>query len=325
MLSLMFWQLANQIYSVDEAKKTYPLFGLLAELGVLLSGIILSLVSCPTLAPSWDVSLQYVCISIVIAGICISLSIQFLSNNTGKEVINGPSTRPKSKISFIQRIHYILSSKHIALLTFILICYGATLNFVEAVWRKQISLYYPNSLDCSYFMGKMQIAMSIAIILLTLISFFTLPRMRWRANALITPIIIVTTGTLFFMLTIYGEALAKLENLLGYNILFLSILLGATQSILIKASKYAFFDPIKEIVFIPLNEELKSKGKSVADVMGEHLGKAGSSLMEWSLLSFIAGSTLISIAPYIFALFLSATLVWIILVFKLDKVIRKIP
>ncbi len=39
MLSLMFWQLANQIVTVTQAKRFYPLFGFLGQIGLLASGL----------------------------------------------------------------------------------------------------------------------------------------------------------------------------------------------------------------------------------------------------------------------------------------------
>jgi ATP:ADP antiporter, AAA family len=43
MLALMFWQTANQVFKITEAKRLYPLFGLVAQLGLITSGGLLRL------------------------------------------------------------------------------------------------------------------------------------------------------------------------------------------------------------------------------------------------------------------------------------------
>ena len=36
MLSLMFWQITNQVFKIEEAKRLYPLFGLVGQIGMLM-------------------------------------------------------------------------------------------------------------------------------------------------------------------------------------------------------------------------------------------------------------------------------------------------
>ena len=57
--------------------------------------------------------------------------------------------------------------------------------------------------------------------------------------------------------------------------LYLAVLLGAAQNIFSKSAKYSLFDPCKETAYIPLDDELRTKGKAAIDVVWNPLGKFG--------------------------------------------------
>ncbi len=329
-LSLLFWQLANQITNVSEAKRFYPLFGLLGQVGLISAGYLITLFTeVNKSAGGWDKSLSYISISILICGVALSVIFTLLSKKVGVQLVNGEisvsgKTKKKIKMGFVESLKYILSSKYIGLITLLILCYGVSINLVEGVWKKSLELRFigsPN--DYASFMGNVQIFTGVATALAMLSGSFLLRVIKWRTAALLTPIMILITGVLFFLFMVYQEDLEPYVSTLAVTALVIAVWSGAAQNVLSKATKYSFFDPTKEMAYIPAEDEVKVKGKAAADVIGGRLGKSGGAIIQYVMLQAIIGSTLISLAPNLFAIFLIVMLIWFFAVFALEKEFNK--
>lgn len=97
------------------------------------------------------------------------------------------------------------------------------------------------------------------------------------------------TGLAFFALQLFAPTFAPIAAAWGTTPLLLAVLVGAAQNILSKSSKYSLFDPCKEMAYIPLDQDSKTKGKAAVDVIGNPLGKSGGSMIQ-QLLIFGVGS-----------------------------------
>lgn len=326
MLALMFWQLINQIYTIEQARKYYPLFGIIGELGLLLSGIILSYFTSTRFTSDWSKSLDYITLSIVIAGILISVFIHILSANIADEaIINGTNSKSiRPKLNLIKSLKYVMSSKYLGLIILIVVSYGVSINVLEGVWKKHASLLYTSTIDYGHFIAKVQILTSIMTIICIFFSFYTLKYFNWCIAAIITPIVMILTGIPFFIFAIFKDNLVIFTQWTGFGSLTVCILLGGIQNIMSRGTKNSFFTPTKEMAFIPLDEDLKAKGKGVSDVIGERFGKSIGALTQWLILSFVVNSTLITMAPYLFIVYLVVLIIWIIAVITLNKEFKAI-
>ena len=126
---------------------------------------------------------------------------------------------------------------------------------------------------------------------------------------MITPSVLLATGVAFFALCLTGNTFAPMLAAVGTTPLMLAVFVGAAQNIISKAAKYSLFDPCKEMAYIPLDKEQKTKGKAAVDVIGGPLGKSGGSLIQ-QMLIVLCGSLAAS-TPYLAVILGAIILAWI--------------
>ncbi len=320
MVTLLFWQFANEITRTREAKRFYGFFGLIANFSLIASGYTINIMSdiregLPAEVDAWGLSLNYMMGAVVIAGIAMMFIYRWMNMNVLTDPkyydaaeSKGKTKAKKPKLSITESFKYVFSSKYLGLIAILVVGYGLCINLVEIVWKSQLKLQYPNSNDYSAFMGKFSFATGVFTILLIFMFKGVVRRFGWFTGAIITPAIVFVTGLGFFAFICFNESTAGFASLFGATPLMLAVLLGAAQNILSKGTKYALFDPTKEMSYIPLDQELKVKGKAAVDVIGSRLGKGGGGFVAAALLMITASSDLISIAP-ILAIFVTVMIV----------------
>lgn len=327
-LSLLFWGFANQITRVNEAKRFYSLFGLGANIALLVSGPAIIYVSdirkhLPADVDAWQVSLNYLMGMVVIAGIAILAVYWWINRNVLTDTrfydpneVKGPKKK-KAKMSIGESFKFLLTSKYILCLAILVIAYGISINLVEVTWKSQLKLQYPNYNDYSTFMGKFSFVTGFVTILMMLFVGGNLIRSKgWGFAALVTPVVLLITGIGFFGFVIFRDHMAGAIAMIGSSPLFLAVIFGAAQNIMSKSAKYSLFDPTKEMAYIPLDDDSKVKGKAAVDVVGARLGKSGGSMIQLGLLTL---GPLAVITPYIGVILMFIIAAWIVAARSLSK------
>lgn len=184
---------------------------------------------------------------------------------------------------------FLMSSPYIRDLATLVISYGLCINIVEVSWKSKLKQAFPNPNDYSAFMGNFSSATGTVTLIMMLLGRSIFAKFGWRIAALVTPSMIGVTGLGFFALTLFSDFFKPITAALGTTPLMLAVVVGAAQNILSKSSKYALFDPCKEMAYIPLDKESKTKGKAAIDVIGNPLGKSGGALIQ-QILIFGVGS-----------------------------------
>jgi AAA family ATP:ADP antiporter len=325
-LGLLFWGFANDTTKISEAKRFYALFGIGANLSLLVSGPLTVRVSnirrlVPEGVDAWQISLNYLISFVVVAGLLTMIIYWWINRYvlTDPKFYDPQEVRERTKkphLSLKESLIYLASSRYILCITAIVICYGVCINLLEVTWKAQLKVQFPNPNDYNTFMGYFSTVTGITTLFMMLFVGGNLLRYSWKLTALMTPLVLLITGVCFFSFVIFGDTLSPYLASVGTSPLWLAVLIGTAQNVLSKAAKYSLLDPSKEMAYIPLDPESKVKGKAVIDVVGSRFGKSGGSLIQQIFLLFFG--SLSTITPYIALTLFLFIAIWIIAIRSLS-------
>lgn len=329
LLSLMFWGFANEITRVNEAKRFYTLFGIGANLALLCSGGVTIFLSrlgqrVPEGVDPWGITLNLLVCMVLLGGAGIITLYWWINRYvltderfySATEQVNKKKQKPK--LSLKQSFLHLVKSPYMGLLAILVIAYGVSINIVEVTWKNQLKLQFPQSNDYSAFMGYFSSLTGLLTVLMMLfVGGNVMRRYGWKTAALITPIVLLITGVLFFSLVMFKGTLTGILATLGTTPLMLAVVVGTFQNAMTKSSKYSLFDPTKEMAYIPLDQEQKVKGKAAVDIIGARLGKSGGTLIQQGLIIFFG--SIAAITPYLAVILIGVIICWIIAAGKLNK------
>lgn len=245
-----------------------------------------------SLAPgvdAWAVSLRYLMGAVVAGGGVVLGTFQYMQKNIvpeleGTKAKKSAPKKKKPKMTMKESAKFLLSSSYIRNLAMLVISYGMCINIVEVSWKAKLKAAFPNPNEYSAFMGNFSSATGAVTLIMMLLGRSIFARFGWRVAALVTPTMLGVTGLSFFALNMFPAFFAPVTSALGTTPLMMAVLVGAAQNILSKSSKYSLFDPCKEMAYIPLDQESKTKGKAAIDVIGNPLGKSGGALIQQFLI-----------------------------------------
>jgi AAA family ATP:ADP antiporter len=165
MLSLLFWQFANQITKTGEAKRFYSMFGLLGNFSLPLVAVSAHLLLNEN-TRIIDINENVVLIPVLCVTIFSSLIILFLYNWINKNVLTDPALynpneiggkkKKKTKLSLGESFKMILNSKYLGLIAILVISYGISINLVEGVWKEKVRELHPTLAGYTSYMGMFQ-------------------------------------------------------------------------------------------------------------------------------------------------------------------------
>ena len=336
-INLLFWQYANHIFDTNSAKRFYPYLGVIGNIGLIIAGNVLVSFTdmsgiedeqilklyASDIAYQSQMVLKPIMKLIIIAGLLSMALYRYIDHYVLKTMrmksdfdknISDIGVKPllkktKTSLSFLDSIKLILKSKYIGHIVILVLCYGLLINILEGPWKSKVMQLYPNTIDYLNFMGKFNIWMGISCVAFMVLGSNILRNFSWSISALITPFMMSITGLIFFSFVIVANYYNIEKD--WFNPVYYAVLIGAVQNILSKATKYSLFDSTKEMAYIPLSLELKTKGKAAVEVMGLKFGKSLGAFIQSSMFILMPMASFDSVAQYLLAIFIFVMALWI--------------
>ena len=211
----------------------------------------------------------------------------------------------------------LTTNKYLGYIAILVLAYGISINLVEVTWKDNLKqLFSGDRKAYSEFQGMFMSGTGALTILFLYAGTNNILRiLGWKITALITPIVMLATSVVFFANLTFADALQGMYVALGTSSLMMVAVVGGLQNIFSKSAKYAFFDTTKEMAYIPLEDQVKRRGKAAIDGVGGRLGKLGGAGIN-QVLIMIFGSVA-AITPFVAVITIGMILYWLRSVKKL--------
>lgn len=302
-VSLLFWSIANKYTTVDDAKKIYPLFGFIANIALVSASFVMH-ISGTIFSHNWEMNVRFLMLLCAFFNVLNIGSLTYIHNNfEANDVVSKKSNINDTKESIFK----LLTNPFVRNMIIMISTYGMIVGFYETTWKYYVKSYYTDPILYSKFMATLSGIKGVITMSMMLVSARILQKLSWRTTAMVTPTVIFTLGSLFYYFIFTNQSLIFV------------VMIGGIINVFTKASKYAFFDPCKEIAYIPMDEKIKTQGKATVDIIGSPLGKSGSQLIHQYLifsLGIIPNTT-----PYTCIIFIACCFAWIVVVNDMNKFI----
>ncbi len=328
-LSMLLWGLVNELSSHDQAKSTYALFTVGANLSSVFAGIVSSYLMHLPFNPNfiygptkWDQSFFRIMIVVLCAcGGIMALYAYFVSQGyTAKLRSDALQKRinayqKKKNISILECFGHVFRSKNLLYLTVIVMGYNLLYNLSDVVFNKRVQLSFGSDriLESNAFLAQVQMYTGvISTIFALVVTNLSLRHMGWTFTALLTPVAYFGTGIFFYLAQIDG-----FTYLFSQAHLF-ALYMGGVHMCFTKGSKYSFFDSTKEMAYIGLTQEERTHGKAAIDGIASRLGKSGGSFILLALFS-ILGNDIVKTIPYLFIAISITSVLWMFAILKFGR------
>lgn len=335
MIALLFWQFANQVVRLNESRRFYGLFVVIANVALIFSGQAVKFGSTgirdflPEGVDSWPISVKILMALVVIMGVGCMAIYRWMHTSvlTDKRFYDpeeqeaSPKKKKKKKPGLVESAKIIFTSPELGLIATLIMAYGVTINLLEVQWKEQLAVFFQGDKGAyNAYMGEFSTWTGVVTILFALfVGSNLLRKLSWFKAAIITPTIIVIGGATFFTFIFAKDSVGGILEYFATTPVAAAVVLGFFIVIASKSIKYSLFDPTKEMAYIPLDDELKTKGKAAVDVIGGRAGKSGGAAVQTGLVIAFAAHTASEIVIPAFVVFIVVGILWKFAVAALSK------
>ncbi|CAM9670512.1 unnamed protein product [Laminaria digitata] len=205
-IGVLFWQFANDIVPVTQAKRFYPLFGQMSSLAPVVAGLCVvrftSAAAAGVEGKSKAVAeglLDFVLNLVMVAGVAIFALYEVSTALSGREQRRvaasgwGPDAKvdaknKKPKLGLAESFRVLGKSRYLGFLATLVLGYGLCINMTEVMWKSMVKKQYPSAVDYANFMGKYSSILGITTFVVIFFGSNLIKHLGWRAGALATPL-----------------------------------------------------------------------------------------------------------------------------------------
>lgn len=345
---LLFWQVANDITSVEEATRFYPLLAVLGQVAPIVSGYVMKYIVAqqPREAPDggFGHTLQALAVIKVLCGIAIVLLYQYVyrsmeshpngttsttvtveetfttaSANTTRTTSTTPTHTPrhtttpskKPKVSLWESVHALSKSPELQNMAIMVFGYNVCVELTEVVWKNIVRQTHPTETAYMHFMATFSQRVGILAFVLQVSASSIIQRLGWTRASQLTPMTMWAVAGPFFLLVALSQQYPATIPL------SLVLTVGTWQNIINKIGKYSLFDPLKEMAYIPLPADAKSNGKAAIDVLGARCGRSLSAGLQQILVVVSRSGSLVQCAPVLGVVYTGMIGAWLTAIHQL--------
>jgi AAA family ATP:ADP antiporter len=324
--SLLYWQLANKITSTEEAGRFYSFLSLFGQTNLLVSGSLIVYFAQPIhcfshyfacVGDTTQIMLNSLMNIVMLSGVvCLAIHrwIELKIIIPHKKLVKD-STKVL-KLNLKDSFKLIMRSRYLWLMCTLLISYSLTINLIEGLWMSKVRELYPEAHQFISYHGNVLFWTGVFTLLCSFLGSSVIRYFGWFWGAGATPIMIMIVGGIFFTAVLFQD---RLENLYGMLSLPSVVWIGGLQHVLGKGTKYSLFDATKEMAYIPLDDEMKTKGKAAVDVVGTKIGKASGAVLQFAIFTLFPTARYDDIVSFLMSIFFIICALWIYCVYTLSN------
>eukprot|EP00887_Chlorella_sp_A99_P005354 scaffold1.g5354.t1 len=284
-ISVLFWSLANEVCTVDEAKTVYPLMGIAANVALVLRRAAWAcadamrsrrcarrLLRSPALVMLNYLTLGVLGMTVVMGAAKLVVGPYCAIDEAAQPLAKPGGKKKKRKGSLGESFAAIRESPKILNLALLVVSYGVSHRLFEFAWKGQLRVLYPTAAAYQSVLADVSIATGWLTITLMVLGKFVFQWLGWISAAAATPCVMLLSGAAFFFLSLAANQGISVAGMDPAAMAFAGVAAGAVFA---RSSKFSLFDPAKEMVYIEMSKEEKGRGKAAVDLLGSQIGKSG--------------------------------------------------
>lgn len=330
--SLLYWQLVNKVTSSEQAGRFYSFLSLFGQTNLLISGSLIVYFAKPdhiltsffsNIQDPTEVMLKSLMLIVMASGAVALALHRFIEVKVvNKGIVDKKKiSQSKLKLGVIESLKMIMGSPYLGRICVLIVAYSLAINLIEGLWMAKVKEMYPQAQAFIAYHGNVLFWTGVFTLICSFVGSSIIRFFGWFWGAAATPLMIFGAGGLFLFSVLMGD---WLEHAYAFSMLPLIVWLGGLQHVLGKGTKYSLFDATKEMAYIPLDDEMKTKGKAAVDVVGCKIGKSSGAIVQFMIFTIIPTARYDDIAGLLMSLFIVVCVVWVASVKLLAKDYAKI-